>query len=74
MLVTIIYNTEFGAAAGSLKGALLEEWSDVKINKMGINGAISNAKYQIQLNGSVVYSGKIPVDNTTIINSIKERL
>jgi len=69
MLVTIIYNTEFGAAAGSLKGVLLEEWSDVKINN-----AINNAKYQIQLNGSVVYSGKTPVDNTTIINSIKERL
>ena len=74
MLVTIIYNTEFGAAAGSLKGALLEEWSDVKINKMGTHSKINNAKYQVQFDGSIIYTGKIPVDNTTIINSIKERL
>ena len=48
MLVTIIYNTEFGAEAGSLKGALREEWSDVKVNKMGIHNTINNAKYQVQ--------------------------
>jgi len=74
MLVTIIYNTEFRAEAGSLRGALLEEWSDVKINKIGINNTINNAKYQIQLDGSIVYTGTRPVDNDTIINSIKERL
>ena len=74
MLVTIIYNTEFGAAAGSLKGALLEEWSDVKINKMGINGAISNAKYQIQLDKTIVYNEESVTDNGTIIDLIEERL
>ena len=74
MLVTIIYNTEFGAEAGSLKGALLEEWSDVKINKMGTHSKINNAKYQVQFDGSIIYTGQTPVDNTTVINSIKERL
>ena len=36
--------------------------------------AINNARYQIQLDGSVVYSGVNTTDNTTIINNIKERL
>ena len=74
MLVTIIYNIEFGPEAGSLKGALLEEWSDVKINKMGIRGMLNNAKYQVQLDGGIVYTGLSAGDNTTIINLIKERL
>ena len=74
MLVTIIYNTEYSSEAASLKGAILEEWSDCKINKMGINGAINNATYQVQLNGSIVYTGTRAGDNDTIINSIKERL
>ena len=74
MLVTIIYNTEYAGEAGSLKGAILEEWSDCKINKMGINGAINNATYQVQLNGSIVYTARSAGDNTTIINSIKARL
>jgi hypothetical protein len=74
MLVTIIYNTEYSGEAGSLKNAILEEWSDCKINKMGINGAINNATYQVQLNGSIVYTARSVGDNGTIINSIKERL
>ena len=41
MLVTIIYNTEYSGEAASLKGAILEEWSGCKINKLGINGAIN---------------------------------
>jgi hypothetical protein len=74
MLITIIYNTEFGAEAGSLKAALLDEWSDVKVNKLGIHNTINNAKYQVQLNGGIVYTGTRVGDNGTIINSIKERL
>ena len=74
MLVTIIYNTEYSSEATSLKNDILEEWSDCKINKMGINGAINNATYQVQLNGSIVYTGRAAGNNTTIINSIKTRL
>ena len=32
------------------------------------------AKYQVQFDGSIIYTGQTPVDNTTVINSIKERL
>jgi|VirMetMinimDraft_7_1064189.scaffolds.fasta_scaffold126264_2 hypothetical protein len=74
MLVTIIYNTEYASEAGSLKNDILEEWSDCKINKMGIKGAINNATYQIQLDGNIIYTARSVGDNTTIINSIKERL
>ena len=74
MLVTIIYNTEYAGEAGSLKGAILEEWSDCKINKLGIRGAINNATYQVQLDGSIVYTARSVGNNTTIINSIKARL
>ena len=41
---------------------------------MGINGAINNATYQVQLDGSIVYTARSAGDNTTIINSIKARL
>ena len=41
---------------------------------MGIKDAINNARYQVQLDGAVVYSGQTAVDNTTVINSIKDRL
>ena len=74
MIVTIIYNMEYAGDATSLRNAILEEWSDCKINKMGINGAINNATYQVQLDGSIVYTARSAGDNTTIINSIKERL
>ena len=74
MLVTIIYNTDYRSEANSLKSDIIEEWSDASVNMMGINDTINNAKYQIQLDGSVVYSGVNTTDNTTIINSIKERL
>jgi hypothetical protein len=74
MLVTIIYNTDYRSAANSLKSDVLDEWSDASVNMMGINDTINKAKYQIQLDGSVVYSGVNTTDNTTIINSIKERL
>ena len=74
MLVTIIYNTDYRSEASSLKGAVLEEWTGVNVNMMGINDAINNAKYQVQLDGGIVYTGTRPTDNDTIINSIQERL
>ena len=74
MLVTIIYNTDYRDEANSLKLDIINEWSDASVNMMGIRDAINNARYQIQLDGSVVYSGVNTTDNTTIINSIKERL
>ena len=74
MLVTIIYNVDFRDEANSLKAEVVSEWSDVSINMMGINDTINDAKYQIQLNGGVVYTGVEATDNTTILNSIKDRL
>jgi len=74
MLITIIYNTDYRAEANSLKSDVLSEWSDTSVNMMGIKDAINNAKYQIQLDGAVVYSGQTAVDNTTVINNIKDRL
>ena len=74
MLVTIIYNTDYRTEARALKEDIVNEWSDASVNMMGIKDAINNAKYQIQLDGSVVYSNVNTTDNTTIINSIKERL
>jgi len=74
MLVTIIYNTDYRAEANSLKSDVINEWSDASVNMMGIRDAINNARYQIQLDGAVVYSGQTAVDNTTVINSIKDRL
>ena len=65
---------EYAGEAASLKNDILEEWSDCKINKMGINNAINNATYQVQLDGSIVYTARSAGDNTTIINSIRERL
>ena len=74
MLVTIIYNTDYSNEATNLKTDILNEWSECKINKLGITNTINNAKYQIQFNGSIIYTGTRPGDNTTIINLIKERL
>jgi len=74
MLVTIIYNTDYRDEANSLKSDIIDEWSDTSVNMMGIKDTINNAKYQIQLDGAVVYSGQSATDNTTVINSIKDRL
>ena len=74
MLVTIIYNTDYRDEANSLKLDIINEWSDANVNMMGIRDAINNARYQVQLDGAVVYSGQTAVDNTTVINSIKDRL
>ncbi len=74
MLVTIIYNTDFGEQAASLKGDVQLEWADCSVNKIGVKDSLVGAKYQVQLNGNIVYTGQEPTDNTTIINSIRERL
>ena len=74
MLVTIIYNTDYRDEANSLKSDVINEWSDVSVNMMGIRDAINNARYQIQLDGAVVYSGQSAVNNTTVINNIKDML
>ncbi len=74
MLVTIIYNMNFGTEAASLKSDILQEWPDCNVNKMGINNTLFGCKYQVQLEGNVVYTNQEPTDNATIINSIKERL
>ena len=74
MLVTIIYNTDYRTEARALKEDIVNEWSDASVNMMGIKDAINNAKYQIQLDGAIVYSGQTAVDNTTVINNIKDRL
>jgi|TARA_B100000073_G_scaffold88225_1_gene69165 hypothetical protein len=74
MLVTIIYNTDYRDEANSLKSDVLDEWSDANVNMMGIRDAINNARYQIQLDGAVVYSGQSAGNNSTIINNIKELL
>ena len=55
VLVTIIYNTDFGTQAATLKGDILEEWSDCNVNKMGVRGSLVGAKYQVQLDGEIVY-------------------
>ena len=74
MLVTIIYNTDFGEQAASLKGDVQLEWANCSVNKIGVKDSLVGAKYQVQLNGNIVYTGQEPTDNTTIINSIRERL
>ena len=74
MLVTIIYNIDYRDEANSLKSDVINEWSDVSVNMMGIRDAINNARYQIQLDGAVVYSGQSAGNNSTIINNIKELL
>ena len=42
MLVTIIYNTDFRSEANSLKTEVINEWSNVSVNMMGIRDAINN--------------------------------
>ena len=74
MLVTIIYNTDFGEQAASLKGDVQLEWADCSVNKIGVKDNLVGAKYQVQLDGNIVYTGKEPIDNTTIIDLIKERV
>tara|TARA_B100001057_G_C22373335_1_gene765549 strand:- start:275 stop:499 length:225 start_codon:yes stop_codon:yes gene_type:complete len=74
MLVTIIYNTNFKSNVDSLVDDLKQEWVDIKINKLGVEGSFNGTRYQVQYEGNIVYTGQTPEDNTTIINTIKERL
>ena len=74
MLVNVIYHTDFSAEAYSLRKALKENWEDINVNMIKVLDHIGGAKYQVQLGTSVVSRSDSPVDNTTIINSIKERL
>jgi len=70
MLVVIIYARDYESNAKSLKSAILEEWSDVKVNLLGTLKTL----YQIQLGKDIIYSDDATETNTNIINAIKERL
>ena len=74
MLVVIIYNTDFKSHAISLKEEVKREWEDAHINMIGVNDHIGGARYQVQLGTSVVSRSNSPIDNTTIIDLIKERV
>ena len=74
MVVVIIYNIDFKSQAISLKEEVKEEWEDVDVNMIGVHDLIGGARYQVQLGTSIVSRSDSPVDNTTIINLIKERL
>ena len=70
MLVVIIYARGYESNAKSLKSAILEEWTDAKVNLIGT----SKTLYQIQLGKEIIYSDDSTETNTNIINAIKERL
>tara|TARA_B110001454_G_scaffold159604_1_gene148959 strand:- start:9 stop:221 length:213 start_codon:yes stop_codon:yes gene_type:complete len=70
MLVVIIYARDYESNAKSLKSAIMEEWSDVKVNLLGTLKTL----YQIQLGKDIIYSDDATETNTNIINAIKERL
>ena len=74
MVVNILYHTDYSSQASSLKIAIKENWSDASVNLIGLRDNIGGAKYQVQLFGDIVSRSNSPVDNTTIINLIKERL
>ena len=74
MLVNIIYHTDFNVEAYSLREAIKDRWTDMNVNMIKILDHIGGAKYQVQLGNSIVSRSDSPVDNTTIINLIKERL
>ncbi len=74
MVVTILYNTDYSSQASSLKNAIKDRWSNASVNMIGLNDNIGGAKYQVQLFGDIVSRTDAPVDNTTIINLIDERL
>ena len=74
MLVNIIYHTDFNSEAYSLRIALKENWEDINVNMIKIRDHIGGAKYQVQLGKSIVSRSDSPVNNTTVINLIEERL
>ena len=74
MLVNIIYHTDFGVEAYSLREAIKNKWSDMNVNMIIILDHIGDAKYQVQLGRSIVSRSNTPVDNNTVIDLIEERL
>ncbi len=74
MLVNIIYHTDFNVEAYSLREAIKDRWTDMNVNMIKIVDHIGGAKYQVQLGKSIVSRSDSPVDNTTVINLIEERL
>tara|TARA_Y100000296_G_C4988336_1_gene164099 strand:+ start:317 stop:541 length:225 start_codon:yes stop_codon:yes gene_type:complete len=74
MLVNVIYHTDFSAEAYSLRKALKENWEDINVNMIKVLDHIGGAKYQVQLGKSIVSRSDSPVNNSTIINLIEERL
>ncbi len=74
MVVTILYNTDYSSQASSLKNAVKDRWSNASVNMVGLNDSIGGAKYQVQLFGDIVSRSDTPVDNTTVIDLINERL
>ncbi len=74
MLINIIYHTDFNVEAYSLREAIKDRWTDMNVNMIKIVDHIGGAKYQVQLGKSIVSRSDSPVDNTTVINLIEERL
>ncbi len=74
MLVTIIYNISFRDEAGSLDTAIKERWDDAETNLLGIRDQLGGARYQVQLNGTIVYRGDTPGSNSEILNLIQNGL
>ena len=74
MLVTIIYNTSFRDEANSLDSAVKEKWNSARTNLMGIRDSLGGARYQVQLNGAIIYRGDTPGSNSEIISLIEDGL
>ena len=74
MEIIVVYHTDFKIEALLLKKDLREKWSDASINMIGIRDDIGGGKYQIQLGQSIVTKSTTPINNTTVINLIEERL
>ena len=74
MEIIVVYHTDFKNEALLLKKDLREKWSDASINMIGNRDHIGGAKYQIQLGQSIVTKSTTPINNTTVINLIEERL
>ena len=74
MLVTIIYNISFRDEAGSLDTAIKERWNDAQTNLMGVRDDIGGVRYQLQLNGAIIYRGDTPGSNSEILSLIEDGL
>ena len=74
MTINIIYHKDYNSQAYSLKAAIIERWSDMSVNMIAINDQLGGAKYQVQMERDIVSRSDSPVNNTTVINLIEERL